>query len=101
MTEEIEIQEPLSKGMRFYYGLLGVVFVISNTIALVLIVIVLCTLIGLQIHRLFYWIGVGLLHLFTYPKFSSANLKNKYVMLLVSSAVLIIVILMAIFVTQI
>jgi hypothetical protein len=101
MTEEIEIQQLQSAGKRFYYGFLSLIFAISNTIALVLIVMVFCMLAGLEIYRLFYWIGVGLLHIFTYPKFSSANPKNKYIMLIVSVAVLIIAILMAIFVTKI
>ncbi len=101
MTEEIEIQQPQSAGKRFYYGVLGLIFAISNTIAVVLMAVVICTLLGLKVYKIFYWIGVALLHLFTYPKFSSASPRNKYLMLLVSVAVLTVAILMAVFLKKV
>jgi hypothetical protein len=90
MTEDIKIQEPLSRGLRFYYGLLAAVFVVSNTISLILLLNSLFT--GSEVKRLFYWIGVALLSIFTYPLFQRAKHKNKHLMVVVSIVVLILVI---------
>jgi len=91
-----EMQQGLSLSERFYSGLLGVVFVISNTISLVLLLNVFFAFIGLEIQRLFYWIGVALLHIFTYPKYRLAMPRDKHIMLIVSVVVLIISVSMAI-----
>lgn len=96
MTDDIEIQESISSGMRIYYGLLRIVFIISNAIALSLSINVLCAFLGLAIQRLFYWIGVALLLLFTYPKFHKASPRDKHIMLLVSAIFLVISISLAI-----
>ncbi len=99
MTKEIEIQERPSIRRRVYNGLLGAVFAISNTIALVSIMIIASTLFRLEIPRLFYWIGVALLHIITYPRFSSARPRTKYLLMLISAAVMITAVVVAISVT--
>ncbi len=90
-----EMQEGALAHRRFYYGLLGAGFIISNTIALALLVNVLCSVIGLNIYSLFYWIGVALLSIFIYPIFRQAKPRDKYIMLIVSVIVLIIAVSMA------
>ena len=93
MIQHVERQQ-LSKSKRLYYGVMGVIFIASNTIALSLFVKVLCAIIGIEIQRLFYWAGVALLSIFTYPKFRQARSVNKHVMLFISAVFLIISILM-------
>lgn len=85
-----ELQQGVSVSQRFYSGLQGVIFVVSNTISLLFLLNIFFTFIGLEIQRLFYWIGVAILHIFTYPKYRLARPRDKHIMLLVSLVVLII-----------
>jgi len=97
MKNNIEMQQDVAPASRFFHGLLGAAFLIFNTISLVLLLTVLFSFIGSEIQRLFYWIGVALLHLFTYPQFRQAPGRKKIIMMLLSFVVLIISILLAIF----
>ena len=92
-----EAQQPQSKSMRFYFGLLGVVFIISNALSLIFLIKVLFTFIGIELERLFYWIGIALLSIFIYPIFRRAMPRDKHIMLLVSALGLIVATLLMIF----
>lgn len=97
MKNNIEIQQSVAPGSRFFHGLLSAAFLISNTIFLVLLLSVFFSFIGSEIQRLFYWIGIALLHIFTYPQFRMATGRNKIIMLLISVAVLILSIVLGMF----
>ena len=97
MIDDIEIEQAPSKENRVYLSLIGIVFIISNTIALSIFIIVLFGILGTGLQRVFYWTGVALLTIFTYPKFQRAKPKNKHLMLIASIAILIMSIEMVYF----
>lgn len=85
MVEDVE-HTPF-KESRFYLALMGIVFIISNTIALSLCITILFEMMGVGIQRLFYWLGVALFVIVIYPKFQSAKPKSKHLMVFVSVAI--------------